>query len=457
MTSPDPVRRRSLLALTLGTFALWPASALAAGPRRKDAEPVKGVSAAEFSLDPGRAGDQSSALQAAIDQAALRRVPLVLPPGRFQAGTVRLRPGTILEGAGAATVIALAGPGAGLVGEGAHALRLERFAVDGRAALATGPESGLIDLRAGRDIAIADVTIQASPANALALQKVSGRVTGCRIEEAGSAAIRSLDAEGLTIAGNDIRDCADNGILVWRSRIGEDGTTVTANRIERIAARSGGTGQNGNAINLFRAGGVLVEANRIADCAYSAIRANQSSNVQMIANSAQRIGEVALYAEFGFEGALIASNLVDHAACGISVTNFNEGGRLAVIQGNLIRNLFRREHEPIDRRGEGIAVEADASITGNTIEGAATAGIVIGWGSYMRNVVAASNMIRAARVGILITGDPEAGTCLVAQNLIASPEFGAIRHMSHGLPIGEDLIRATATNKRIAVTGNIAT
>ena len=59
----------------------------------------------------------------------------------------------------------------------------------------------------------------------------------------------------------------------------------------------------------------------------------------MIANSCARLGEVALYAEFGFEGALIANNLVDTAATGISVTNFNEGGRLAVVQGNLVRNL----------------------------------------------------------------------------------------------------------------------
>ena len=33
------------------------------------------------------------------------------------------------------------------------------------------------------------------------------------------------------------------------------------------------------------------------------------------------------------------------------------GGRLAVVQGNLIRNLKRREFEPEDKRGEGIAVE----------------------------------------------------------------------------------------------------
>jgi len=31
---------------------------------------------------------------------------------------------------------------------------------------------------------------------------------------------------------------------------------------------------------------------------------------------------------------------VDGAAEGVSVCNFNEGGRLAVVQGNIIRNLL---------------------------------------------------------------------------------------------------------------------
>jgi putative cofactor-binding repeat protein len=56
---------------------------------------------------------------------------------------------------------------------------------------------------------------------------------------------------------------------------------------------------------------------------------------------AKLLGEVALYAEFDFPGTVIANNIVDTAAMGISVTNFNEGGRLAVLQGNLI--LFRRD------------------------------------------------------------------------------------------------------------------
>ena len=85
-----------------------------------------------------------------------------------------------------------------------------------------------------------------------------------------------------------MRDCGDNAILVWRSAVGEDGTIITANRIERITAKSGGSGQNGNGINVFRAGSVMVSNNRITDCAFSAIRSNSGSNCQMIGNSCAR-------------------------------------------------------------------------------------------------------------------------------------------------------------------------
>ena len=176
----------------------------------------------------------------------------------------------------------------------------------------------------------------------------------------------------------------------------------------------------------------------------------------MVANSCSRIGEVALYAEFGFEGALIASNVVDGAASGIAVTNFNEGGRLAVVQGNLIRNLARREHEPQDKRGEGISVEADASVTGNTIENAATAGIVVGWGRHMRDCVVTGNLVRAAPLGILVSADASAGACLVSGNMISGAKDGAIRAHDHGKPFGPDLVREATDNGRVRISGNIS-
>ncbi len=169
------------------------------------------------------------------------------------------------------------------------------------------------------------------------------------------------------------------------------------------------------------------------------------------------MGEVAIYSEFEFQGAVIANNIIDTAATGISVTNFQEGGRLSVIQGNLIRNLFRREHEKEDKRGEGIGVEADAVVSGNTIENAPSVGIQIGWGPFMRDVAATGNVIRRARVGISVTSSPEAGSCVIAGNVISEAKDGAIRAMNHGAVLGPDLAREPQAAGRIMVTGNVAT
>jgi uncharacterized secreted repeat protein (TIGR03808 family) len=222
-----------------------------------------------------------------------------------------------------------------------------------------------------------------------------------------------------------------------------------------VRADGGGSGQNGNGVNVFRAGSVLVSGNRITDCAFSAVRGNAASAIQIIGNSCSRLGEVAIYAEFGFEGALIANNLVDTAATGITVTNFNNGGRLAVVQGNLVRNLFRREHEPVDKRGHGITAEADTALTGNVVESAPTAGIVIGWQHWMREVVATSNLVRASRVGILVSNDPGAGACLLSNNMVSGATDGAIRAMDgNGDPTGPELTHGG--DGKLTVVGNLS-
>jgi uncharacterized secreted repeat protein (TIGR03808 family) len=450
-----PLHRRGLLALLGATGALAHIGTLEAAPRRKGAGLGSRPAPTETDLVPDLAADQSAALQLAVDRAALRGVPLVLPPGRFRVAGITLRPGSHLIGT-PRTVLEHHSGSPILTADRADGLRLERLSLQGPRTTTRAPgRSGLVEVRTCRDIAIDDIDISGAPGHGISLAGVSGRISRCRIERAASAGLFSIDAAGLEIEGNRVTDCADNGILVWRSIAGEDGTLISDNRIERIGAASGGSGQYGNGINVFRAGDVRVSGNRIVDCAYSAIRANAASNVQMTGNSASRIGEVALYAEFGFQGALIASNIVDGAATGISVTNFNVGGRLAVIQGNLVRNLHRREHEPVDKRGEGIAVEADAAVSGNTIEGAPTAGIVIGWGAYMRDVAVIGNVIRSSGIGVSITSDPAAGTCLVAQNLIADAAQGAIRMMDRGRPTGDDLLHSPPRSNRIAVTGNV--
>ena len=445
--------RRSLLAASLGLGvsaapAFAKTKAIAATPTKP--------AASGMGLVPDSGLDQTDALQRLIDEAANRKIPLVLPAGELILRTIEVRPNLRLSGAAGSTVLKFAGQGAMLVGTSVDNLRIEGLTLDGNLKpLDAARAKGLITIDGGIGLLIHDVSVRDSLLSGIVLDRCSGRVERCNVTAVADAAIISTDARGLDITGNTITNAGNNGILVWKTGAGEDGTKVTDNRIEKIAANNGGSGQNGNGVNVFRAGNVMVSGNRIADCAFTAVRGNAASNIQMVGNNCSRLGEVALYAEFGFQGALIASNIIDNAATGISVTNFNEGGRLAVIQGNLIRNLFRREAEPVDKRGDGIAVEADAVVTGNTIENAPGFGVLIGWGRFMREVSATSNLIRNANVGIGVSGDVEAGCVLIANNMLSGAKNGAIRAHRQGQPYGPDLALKEADSTRVVVQRNI--
>ena len=274
------------------------------------------------------------------------------------------------------------------------------------------------------------------------LESVSGEVSGNIITQSATTAIVSFDAQGLAVTRNTILGTNDNGIEILRTTLGDDGTLVADNRIEDIKAGPGGSGQYGNAINAFRAGNVIVRGNRIRNCDYSAVRGNSASNIQIIGNSISDVREVALYSEFSFEGAVVANNTVDGAALGVSICNFNEGGRLAVVQGNIIRNLLPKRPigtAPDDDAGIGIYVEADTTVTGNVIENAPSFGIVAGWGKYLRDVVISDNVIRKAFVGVGVSVAPGAGTALVNNNLISEAPRGAVVGLDHARPITPDL------------------
>ena len=448
--------RRSLLTAGAGLGAA--AVAANAGEIKTPRDAFRGLAHDVVpGLEPNADRDQTALLQAAIDAAASRDVPLVLPPGVFRVSDLRLRSSTRLIGQSCTTLLQFSGGAAFVTADKADGLTVQGVVLDGAfKAFDAARGEGMLTVYNSKNVRIGDIEIRNSARGGLSLAGCSGRISHTSISDALDFGLKSLDATGLDIIGNTIVNCGNNGILVWRSQQGEDGTAVSSNRISNIRNAAGGTGQYGNGINVFRAGSVNVSQNRISDCTYSAIRGNAASNIHIIANSCERLGEVAIYAEFGFEGALIANNLIDAAATGISVTNFKEGGRLAVIQGNLIGNLFRREHEKEYKRGEGIGVEADAVISGNTIEGAPTVGIQIGWGPFMRDVAATGNVIRSARVGISITAAAEAGACLIANNLISKTEDGAIRRMSLGVVTGPDLAREPSASGRMTITGNVA-
>ena len=452
-----PIDRRRFIAMATGAAG---ATATAPQVRAASAAPAPtaaSLDAAHFGLRPGHPDDQSRALQRAIDEAARSRTPLALPPGVYRVGQINLAPGTCLAGARGATILALTQGPSLLAGVAADHVTLSGLVLDG-GGLPQPKDRGLVHLESCRAVKIADCEIAHAGGNGLVGVQVAGEVSDTTFRDCAEAALHVLDAAGLLIARNRIAGAGNNGIQVWRSAAGDDGTMVVDNRIEDVDARAGGSGQNGNAINVFRAANVIVRGNRIRNCAFSAVRGNAASNLHIEGNSASDTREVALYAEFGFEGAVIANNSVDGAAIGVSVTNFNEGGRLAVVHGNLIRNLLPVRPagtDPADAAGVGISVEADTAVTGNVIENAFAAGIMLGWGRYLRDVAVTGNVVRRADVGIGVWVAPGAGTALIADNVISETLRGAIVGMERSRAVTADLAKAGAERYvHITLAGN---
>jgi uncharacterized secreted repeat protein (TIGR03808 family) len=434
------VNRRHLI----GASAAGVAGALAMSPDAARAAPLTstlGRDATQYGVRPGSPDDQTRALQRAIDEAARAQVPLALPPGVYRTGMLRLSSGSQLVGVRGATKLVFTGGASMFSGEGASSIGLGNITMDG-GGIKLPDRRGLVHCVAGRDIRITDCEIANTGGNGIWFENVSGDVSGNILTNTATTAIVSFDAQGLIVSRNTILGTNDNGIEILRTAIGDDGTLVLDNRIEDIKAGPGGSGQYGNAINAFRAGNVIVRGNRIRNCDYSAVRGNSASNIQITGNSVSNVREVALYSEFSFEGAVIANNTVDGAALGVSVCNFNEGGRIAVVQGNIIRNLLSKRPigtAPDDDAGIGIYVEADTSVTGNVIENAPSFGIIAGWGKYLRDVAITGNVIRNAFVGIGVSVTSGAGTALVNNNMISLTPRGAVVGLDHARPVTPDL------------------
>jgi uncharacterized secreted repeat protein (TIGR03808 family) len=451
------VNRRHLI----GASAAGVAGALAMPADAARAAPLTsamGRDATQYGVRPGSPDDQTRVLQRAIDEAARAQAPLALPPGIYRTGTLRFSSGTQLVGVRGATKLVFNGGASMFQGEGANHIGLTGISLDG-GGMALPARRGLVHCLGGSDIRIIDCEIINSGGAGIWFEQVSGDVSGNVITNTASTAFVSFDAQGLMVSRNTIIGTNDNGIEILRTAIGDDGTLVLDNRIEDIKAGPGGSGQYGNAINAFRAGNVIVRGNRIRNCDYSAVRGNSASNIQISGNSVSDVREVALYSEFAFEGAVISGNTVDGAAFGVSVCNFNEGGRIAVVQGNIIRNLLPKRPigtAPDDDAGVGVYVEADSSVTGNVIENAPSFGIMAGWGKYLRDVVISGNVIRKTFVGVGVSVVPGAGTVLVNANMISETPRGAVVGLDHARPITPDLTAEGAQRFTQVVVGNNA-
>ncbi|AZO09141.1 TIGR03808 family TAT-translocated repetitive protein [Mesorhizobium sp. M3A.F.Ca.ET.080.04.2.1] len=442
--------RRMLLAQTAGLAAAGILAGRASAkvlPGIETASMRGSINAIEIGVQPGALDDQSKSFAKMLSAASDRDAPVFLPPGTYVVSNLKLPPRVRLSGVPGATRIVYGGDGHLMMAEQAEHIELSGLVLDGSNRWLADYAQGLLDLRRVAHLVIDNCQAIGSGKNGLALERVTGRVGSSDISGAADAGIYSVEAGGLEISGNSVSDCGNGGILAHRWQAAEDGTIVSGNRVQRIGANSGGTGQNGNGINAFRAGNVIISGNIVSDCAFSAIRANSSSNLQITGNTCSRSGETGIYSEFSFEGAILSNNLVDGAANGISIVNFNEGGRMAVCSNNIVRNLTTTGPYSADPPGFGVGIsaEADTTVSGNVVENAPLYGMQLGWGPYLRNVVATGNIIRKAGTGIVVSVVEGAGGAVISDNVIDGAQNGAIVGQRWADPVTGDLARSADT------------
>lgn len=385
------------------------------------------IDAVEYRAIPESGDRKTRNLQQMIEQAARENVPVFLPPGTYRVSNLNLPDNTRITGVPGASRIVYTGEGHLLAAANVRRIELSNLVIDGGNRWLGDSAGGLVQFTGVEEVLIDNCEIGGSRKHGLQLERCGGRIERSRISGAAQAGLYAVDSANLSVTGNTVVDCGNGGILVHRWNKAEDGTVVSGNRISNIRANDGGTGQNGNGINIFRADGVMVVNNHISACAFTAIRANSASDIQISNNQCRRSGETAIYVEFAFEGAVVSSNIIDGAANGISIANFDEGGRLATVTGNVVRNLTLKgpyKHEV--GFGIGIAAEADTLISGNVIEGAPRWGMQIGWGPYLRNVVVSGNVVRQAPVGCAVSVADGAGTAVITDNVFQETAEGAV-------------------------------
>lgn len=434
------MNRRNVLA---GVAGFAGASLL---PRAIQAQTISGfINAGEHGLVPGSSNDQTVTFNAILTKASAAGGQIFLPPGTYIASGIRFPAYVNLLGVAGQSRLLFGGNSSLISAKGASHIQLSGLVMDGDGRPLAEGARGLIEASDVSNLMLDGCQIVGTRKNAVDLYKCAGRIENNRISGASDAAIFAADSGGLAIVGNTISDCGNGGILVQRYAQGRDGTIITGNRVERIRADAGGTGQNGNAINIFRADNVIVSNNVLNDNAFTAIRGNSASNLQITGNNCTSSGETAIYSEFAFEGAVVANNLVDGASNGISMVNFDGGGRMGTCSGNLVRNLSTKGPYPATF-GVGIAVEADIAVTGNVIENAPLYGIQLGWGRYMRNLIATGNIIRTSGEGIYVSVVKGVGAAVITGNIIQSASNGGIVGHSWSDTTVKDLTRKSVAD-----------
>ena len=411
---------------------------------------------ADFGLEPNGSGDQSEKFQAALNAAALDGRPLYLPAGGFDVQNLEFPNGVHVIGAPGHTL--LTAPGQVRVG---HVGEVTGVIIEGVVFQANAPEGdlqlqGLLEIEASSGVTLRQCGFYNGAANGIATTTSEVTIEDCDFEGFVDAAIHSQDGNGLMVRGNRIRKCANAGIRVWRSAAGHDGSIVTGNTIDRVDFAAGGNGQNGNGISIYQADEVVVADNVISNCAFSAVRTNAGKNTQIRGNTCLSSGEVAIFSEFGFSGSVIADNVIDGAATGISITNLDSGGHLATCSSNVVRNIAPKSLTNPDTRPVGIYAEADTVVSGNAVDNVPGVGIAAGYGPFVRNVLVADNVVTGTMIGVAVSvvQEKSPGPVRVSGNIIGAGTQHPIAGLEWEKIVSEDLAKDAKKYPNVTVSDN---
>lgn len=431
----------ALLAAAVGGRSAQASTRIIRARGKKATPPASSVNAADHGLVSG-SSDQTAHLQAAIDAAQARKLPLFIPAGVFKIRTLEITApleiysvagGTRLEGYGQGPSIHVAPTAAG---DRFGPVSIRNLTMDGHG-LAFPEESygGLIRAAEIDGLTIEGCTLRNSAAQGLYLDRTFGWVRDNIIDSARDCGLCVSNAAtgGVVIDANKVSRSGNTGIRVMRDALETDRSAIINNTVSATKAVSGGNGANGNGINVYRAGNVTISGNKVSDSAFSAIRLNASSGSQVIGNYCHSSYEVALYVEAPgagepFLGGVVAGNIIDDCGTGISIANTNNGGRRVVVSGNQITHAVNRTVTypggSYQTFGRGIEADGDVIVTHNQLESIADWGILAhasnyGAGRAKMMVLITDNMIKTCGGGIAFDRDDAAyGRILIGGNMI---------------------------------------
>ncbi|MGG6897913.1 TIGR03808 family TAT-translocated repetitive protein [Rhizobium sp. BR 315] len=264
----------------------------------------------------------------------------------------------------------------------------------------------------------------------VAVNNARGRIADNRISNCGIG-IFAIDSQ-VFIENNGLSTLNDNGICVWASTVGGNGSVVSGNTVNWVDNASGGTGQYGNGILVYRAGNVKISENNVFNTKFSAIRLNAANNGHVVNNYCWNMREVAIFIEApgageNLSGGIISGNNIDTAGLGISVANsglYGDGiADRCVVSNNNIINITNNAIPYPDgstslTTGRGITVETDTIVTNNVISLTVGAAIGLGVNDAAKDIMATGNLINNCPMGIAYSTNNSASSILVSSNVV---------------------------------------